>query len=213
MMQLETVTPRWRDEPVVIVAAPGPSLTPEVAEQCKGFPTIVVQDAYRRLPWAEALYACDLAWFLHHKGAQDFQGEIWSTTDTGNNDKRHVADNYGVRLVEGKHADGFSTDPAVIHYGHSSGFQAVNLAILFGAKRIVLVGFDMRKVGGSSHYFGEHAKPLRNPSSFGAFIRAFEAAAKAMPPGVTIENATPGSALRAFPIMPLQEALGMEMAA
>jgi hypothetical protein len=149
---------RWEGE-TVIVAAPGPSLTVEVAERCRGHRTIVVQDAWRLLPWAEALYGCDLTWWEHHNGVPDFAGEKWSTHDDGTNDKRDAEAKYGVKLIAGKAAESFSTDPAVLHYGSNSGFQAVNLAIVWGAARIVLVGFDMRVVGGKRHFFGDHPNP------------------------------------------------------
>jgi hypothetical protein len=32
----------------------------------------------------------------------------------------------------------------LIHYGGNSGFQAINLAVLMGARRIVLTGYDMK---------------------------------------------------------------------
>ena len=207
-MNLEILTTLWRGR-TVIVAAPGPSLTEDVAEQCRGVPAVAVQDAWRRLPWADVLYGCDGRWWRAHEGCKAFAGERWSTHDTGNNDKREIAKSYGVRLVAGKPGSGFSTDPAVIHYGRSSGFQGVNFAILSGAARVVMVGFDMR----GTHFFGDHPKPLRNPSNFATFIRAFETAAESLSVGVEIVNATPGSALKCFPIVPLDEAMGGHRAA
>ena len=143
----------WRGERV-IVAAPGPSLTQEVADRCKGIRTIVVQDAWRLMPWADVLYGCDAKWWDVHNGCPDFAGEKWSTHDDGTNSKLDVARKYGVSLVAGKAADGFSLNSTVIHYGSNSGHQAVNLAILMGAVRVVLVGFDMRKVDGKSPFLG-----------------------------------------------------------
>jgi hypothetical protein len=197
---------RWEGE-TVIVAAPGPSLTREVAEQCRGYRTIVVQDAWRLLPWADALYGCDTKWWEHHAGVPDFAGEKWSTTDDGTNDKREAAKAYGLQLIAGKTGEGFSTDPRVLHYGSNSGFQAVNLAIVWGAARIILVGFDMRVVGGKRHFFGDHPKPLNNRADFVSFRRPFERAAKSLPPGVEILNATAGSALTCFPMVSFEDAL------
>jgi hypothetical protein len=208
-MNLETLSPRWRAEPLVIVAATGPSLTPEIAEQCRGHRTIAVSDAYRLMPWADVLYSCDLKWWRLHDGCKAFQGERWSTHDSGNNDKREAVRLYGVRVVEGQPGDKFSTNPALIHYGNNSGFQAVNFAILSGARRIVMVGFDMK----GRHFFGDHPKPLRNPSSYNSFMKAFATAATAMPAGVQIINATRGSALTCFPMMPLGAALDARAAA
>lgn len=191
-----------------MVAASGPSLTESVARKVaeSGRPVIAVNDAWRRVPGAAMLYACDAAWWRHHRGAPGFAGEKWSSqgvSGSTHNDKRTEAAAFGLTLVEGRPGAGFSLDQGAIHYGDNSGFQAVNLAILLGARRIVLVGFDMH----GSHFFGRHPAPLRNSSSFAGFIEHFRRAAKALPPGLEILNATPGSALDAFPKVSLDDAL------
>jgi len=204
---LETITPRWSD--LCIVAATGPSLTEDVAEACRGHPIVAVNDAWRRLPFADVLYACDAEWWAVHGGCPDFRGERWSSHDTRNNDKLEAARKYGLRIVKGRYGDTFSTDPSVIHYGGNSGFQGVNLAILFGARRIVLVGFDMRTppTGQPRHFFGDHPAGLKNGVRYEHFIPAFKHAATQLPEGIEIVNATPGSALTCFPMAPLEEAL------
>ncbi len=201
---LETISARWSE---CIVAATGPSLTPEVAEQCKGHHVIAVNDAYRLMPWAEVLYSCDRAWWRVHQGCPGFTGEKWSSHSTGNNDKLDVAKDYGLRLVRGNDAEGFSFDPSVIHYGSNSGFQAINLAIHFGAKVIKLVGFDMRHVDGKRHFFGNHPAPLHNHMHYSQLIRHFKKAAKHLPADIKIINCTPGSALDCFPMGTLSEAV------
>lgn len=186
-----------------MVAASGPSLVPlDLA-----LPTIAVNDAYQ-LVRAEILYACDEKWWDTHEGARDFAGEKWSSytkpnpkTKRSPHDKTRCAEKYGLRLVEGKHGNGFSTDPEFIHYGGNSGFQAINLGMHFGARRILLVGFDMR----GSHFFGKHPKGLRNADP-ARFIPAFDKAARLLK-DVEIINCTPGSALKCFPRMELDAAL------
>lgn len=200
---LSRIEPRWPGR--CIVAAPGPSLTPEVAETCRGERVVAVSDAYRLLPEADVLYACAADWWLAREGCPGFAGEKWSSHGLDPaNDKIAVAERYGLSLVAGEHRPGFSTDPSCIHYGSNSGFQAVNLAILWGCTPIVLVGFDMRAVNGRDHFFGSHEPPLRTGDApFGLFIAAFEEAAKMLPPGLRILNATPGSALTCFEMVDL----------
>lgn len=205
-MPTRTIDRRWPGA-TVIVAAPGPSLTPEVAAECRGQRVVAVQDAYRLMPWADVLYGCDRRWWELHGGAPDFQGERWASHGTTSNNNVEIAAKYDIRLVAGESGNTFSRDPAVIHYGSNSGFQAVNLALLFGAFRIVLVGFDMRIVDGKRHFFGDHPKPLTNTPHYGPFVSAFERAARKMPPHVEILNATPDSALTCFPKVTLDEAL------
>lgn len=191
------------------MAATGPSLTPEVAEACRGHRLIAINDAYKLIPFADVLYACDAAWWDVHQGANGFRGERWSSHGKpGHDDKRACADRWGLNIVGGAEREGFSADHRLIHYGSNSGFQGINLAILFGARRIILVGFNMQAPKGTPvHFFGDHPKGLYNNRDYDRFIPAFDEAAKSLPPGVEIINCTPGSALRCFPMADLKDAL------
>lgn len=159
------------------------------------------------LPWADALYGCEPRWWRFHGDCDGFRGVKWSTHDTVSsaNDKAALADEHGIRIVRGAPGRGYSLDPGLIHYGDNSGFQAINLAILLGAVKIVLVGYDMRHVNGKSHFFGDHPKEhLHQRDEYGSFLPLFEAAPA--PEGVEIINATPGSALTCYPMMGLEDA-------
>lgn len=222
MGELQRINPDWDK---CIVAAPGPSLTPAVARVCRikrltdYWKIIAVQDAYRLLPHADALYACDNHWWEHHGDCGGFGGEKWSTHEGGEGSSNNklatgLADRFGIRCVQGVSRDRFSTDPGVIAYGGNSGFQALNLALLKGCKRIVLVGFDMRHVEGRAHFFGDHPKGFGQCSDhqMQSFAKYFAMAAKDLPADVSIVNATLGSALTCFPMMPLDAALSSSYA-
>lgn len=200
------ISPRWTD--LCIVAATGPSLDEAVAERCRGHRVIAVNDAYRLMPWAEVLYACDTRWWDVHKGAPGFMGEKWSSHGSvTSNNKTPASKRHGLNLVRGKDGDGFSLDPGFIHYGRNSGFQAINLAILFGATRIVLVGFDMRLVEKKRHFFGDHKGGLTNHGDPRRWLPEFQKAARRLPPEIRIINCTPGSALACFETAELDDAL------
>lgn len=183
---------------------------------------IAVQDAYRIMPFATVLYGCDAKWWKLVHGATDFAGWKWAShrnvtgldferlmldirkegdrkhapAQRDNDEKRHIAALYGdINLVLGHELNIFSTDQTKIHYGSNSGFQGINLAILLGATRIGLVGFDMRKIQDKAHYFD---RPVLSTGNYEAFVGEFESAAKRMPPGVEIINCTPGSALNCW---------------
>jgi hypothetical protein len=206
---LQRISKRWSG--FCIVAAPGPSLTEEVAEACKGYHVVAVNDAWRRLPFAEVLYAGDSSWWEHYRGVPEFKGEKWSAHgDRGFNDKRMCWLKHGLKLVRGRAEAGFSSDTSTIHYGDNSGFQAINLAALMlgFAGRIALVGFDMRAVEGRRHFFGEHPPELRSTrTGYSHWPAKFAEAAKSLPDGLEIVNCTPGSALRCFPMRELSETL------
>jgi hypothetical protein len=224
MAELVSVDPRWvgRD---CIIAAPGPSLAAcvlkvRMARMAYSWKVIAVQDAYKLLPYADVLYGCDSRWWRLHKNCDGFNGEKWTChhKEWTNNKidpdpelKVPLPDLVGLKVVEGRRGDDFSLDPSYIYYGSNSGFQALNLAILFGSKRIVLVGYDMRCVDGKSHFFGDHkSKDFHQCSDqeYRNFARHYDIAARTLPKDIHIVNATPGSALTCFPIMPLEDALG-----
>ena len=159
------------------------------------------------MPWADVLYGCDERWWDSQNGAMAFAGEKFSThdKDSTSNDKTAAAEKYNLTLVKGGPGVGFSLDQGLIHYGDNSGFQALNLAILFASPYIVLVGYDMRHVGGKAHFFGDHGNGLFQRNEYQSFAKKFD---KAPPPdGVQIINATPGSALTCYPMMDLEEAI------
>lgn len=207
MLNLAIADRRW-DRKRVIVAAPGPSLTAETAAICNSEIVLAVNDSYKLFPKASVLYACDAAWWDFNKFVPGFAGERWTSHSISpKNDKRDFAKNKDIQIIEGKNNVGFSRDPKFIHYGNNSGFQAVNLAILFGAAEIVLIGFDMKKKENKTHFFGEHKAPLRATHSFSGWINHFENAAKLLS-DVRIVNATLDSALTCFQKCSLEAALG-----
>lgn len=105
----------------------------------------------------------------------------------------------GVLLVPsrpGKH--GLGRDR--IHTGGNSGFQAINLAFLFGARRIVLLGFDMSDEAGI-HWHGAHLNGLHNPNrdNFKRWRKALgELAVDLELEGVEVVNASRETALECF---------------
>ena len=202
----QKIKSEWSNSPC-IVAAPGPSLNDDIASQCydTGWNVLVVQDAYRLMPWADVLYGCDARWWNAHKGCMDFAGDKWSThsKESCSDNKIEVSEKYGLNLVKGEPGPGFSTNPSVIHYGDNSGHQGLNLAILLGSPYIVLVGFDMRHVSGKSHFFGDHPSDLFQRAEYESFVKKFKDA----PEGVTIINATPDSALKCYEMLSLEDAI------
>lgn len=154
----------------------------------------------------------------------DFDLDCWIACDpqwhdeyspvVGGFDKWHwdrgVCDEYHYKYIEGRWGDGLSTDKSYIHYGHSSGYQALNLAFHYGAKEVFLCGYDMRYEG-SRHYFeglsetdGEYPEKLRKYSSFDGLIKQYETIPK-VNPDLKIYNCTKDSALTCFPFIDVSD--------
>lgn len=94
--------------------------------------------------------------------------------------------------------------------GGNSGFQALNLVVRWGARRVILVGFDMNP-DASEHWYGRNKWPLANNPNEMAFKRwrnAFgTAAAQCRQMGVEVVNCSPFTAMKHFPVMSLEDAL------
>lgn len=160
------------------------------------------------MPWADVMYGCDDRWWHHYEGVPEFAGEKWSSHgDAQQNDKREVAKKYGVNLVRGRMAEGFSYDPEMLHYGDNSGFQTLNLAILMGADYIVMVGYNLSRPNGKQHFFGDHPPGLFNQDNFEQWAKHFDKAAETLPEHIKIINSTWPSAINSFEWMPLEQAI------
>lgn len=185
----------------------GPSLTAEqVNAVCGRARVIAINDAWRLAPWADVLYACDGRWWRKHGGVPGFPG----LKVTLSNSAVEVAPWPEIKVLANTGPDGLELSPHGLRTGRNGGYQAINLAVHFGARRVLLLGYDM-KLGadGRSHWFGEHADWPARPNIFrDVFLPHFEGLAHALDAiGVAVVNCTPGSALDAFPKASLDQAL------
>lgn len=198
--------PDWSGQTAVLVAS-GPSAKDAPLDLARGKARfIAVNDSWKLAPWADALYACDAAWWRHNEGCPEFRGLkmcIDRAAARGNE--------WGVRILDCfKKSDLLYPDRgSPIGWGGNSGFGALNIAVQAGAKKICLVGVDMT-VSYGEHWHGRHPAGLHNPNPYNVFRwrRAFEGAVRVLEQaGVTVINCSPISALQKYPKMTLQEAL------
>jgi hypothetical protein len=166
------------------VLGTGPSMSQELAnlvrDKCR---VVAVSDAYKLAPWAEALVSNDRSWWRQHPEAMKFAGRKFA----------------GAKLSGTE----YLMATGIYRAGSNSGLQGLRVAEMLGATRILLLGFDMS----GTHFFGEHPAPLRNTTAkrFKAHIAQFKGWY-----GPKVINCTPGSALTAFPIMDIREALNLK---
>jgi hypothetical protein len=132
----------------------------------------------------------------------------------------------GIKVIRKRNSPwGISRDQGIVCSNKSAGGCAINLATLFGAKKIILFGYDMRKLTeeelaeierkavwnypsemSNHNWHSEHTdaqtekRSNRNP--YGTFLEPFDLIAKGLRrDGIECINATPGSALTHFPIV------------
>jgi hypothetical protein len=156
------------------------------------------------VPWADVLYACDASWWIHYFAeAAGVMGpaEMWTCA-------ARARDQFHLNYIFGSPMKGLSKRTDQIHTGYNSGYQAIGLAYLWGAKRIRLLGFDMMRSGGKTHWHGDHPKQLGNGGRFHDWCKQMAPlAADAKEAGVEIINCSRKTALTCFPRLSIQEAL------
>lgn len=193
-----TVPRRWPGETVVCLGT-GPSLTAEDVDFVRGKARVIaVSDAYRLAPWADALYACDVQWWKWHDGVKGFAGEKWSL-DWEHKWKARVRALFpDVQLLRHTGRTGLETDPSGIREGRNSGYQAINVAVHYGASRIVLLGYDMKLGATGAHFFGEHPTKHRGP--YAQFVPLFKTLVEPLKAlNVEIVNCSRVTRLECFP--------------
>lgn len=194
----------WGDRIAVLVGT-GPSLSRYPAGVIRslaaayGARVIAVKEAVWELPEADACVCVDGKWALRRDletipaGTRLYMGEHepWQGPIPRN-----------AVFLRQQTTGWLSSDPARIVFGATSGFAALNVATLYGARRIILLGYDYGH-GEEQH----HARPEMNPwySRGNARLwtywrQVFVEAGPALEGlGCTVLNVSPLSALTAFP--------------
>jgi hypothetical protein len=195
--------PRLFPEATFVCLGGGPSLTPEDVNACRGRAMVIaVSDTYRLAPFAAALYSCDAKWWDHHHGVPSFAGLRYAL-------EHRAACWPGVEILKNTGREGLETDPTGLRTGQNSGYQAINLAVHLGARRIILLGYDMQASDdGRTHWFGRHPRALERYSPYPQFIEAFGTLVAPLAAlGIHVLNASRASALTMFPRVALETAL------
>ena len=141
---------------------------------------------------------------------RDFEGECWTQNEWIENGHKSKTDpaSWGIKSLVSIDQPGLSKKQGVLHRGGNSGYQALNLAYLLGAERIILLGFDMMIDRDRRHWFGDHPGILNRASSYHNFARNFETI-KPADYGLEIWNCSRRTALRCFPQYDLDECLAL----
>lgn len=197
----------WRAEPIfaghtIACVAGGPSLSLSqireigIARAKDAIRVIAINDAVYPCFYADVLYACDKTWWQAHDGVPGFDGRRVTL-------KHGAVDGYdGADWLVSTGPEGLELDASGLRTAGNSGYQAINLAVHLGAKRILLVGYDMRG-DNASHWFGQHPPECRK-TMVGGFDRMAKHFITMVSPlkelGVEVINCTPRSAITAFPM-------------
>lgn len=199
----------WSGFAAAIIAS-GPSAKKANISALRDYmPVVAIKENVELAPWADVVYGCDAAWWKKRQGLPEFKG--LKVSWRGDNAQR-PAPYPDIKLVDiPRTSDDLIFDPCgKLGAGGNSGFQAVNLAIQFGAKYLLLIGFDMHDRSGA-HWYGRNNWPQgNNPTedNFRRWRRAFEMAApKLRDHGIQVFNSSDISALKCFEKRSVESAL------
>jgi len=125
--------------------------------------------------WADAMFAMDKDWWTIHgdEVVKTFIGAKFSNNP----------------VKEAKHLAQFE------HFGNS-GAACISLAIMGGASRIILLGYDCQITNGLKHWHGDHKAGLGNAGMIHKWHKKFAEIAERWPNLVV--NATRQTALTCF---------------
>ena len=196
-----------------VIIGTGPSLTQEQINKVSHLRRFGANRAYQYD--CHVIAGCNTA-FWHHYWPQvkDLRCDKWTT-------RPELKDTYpGLRYIEERWIDGLSTDKSYIAAHHGTGPQVVNLALHYGCKVMILIGWDMqfkgkvdnRRYEQPRHFFGEDPLtsnhwPKTGPNGeLTGLIKEMETI-KPEDYGIEIINCTPDSAMTCFPMMDLDKAL------
>ena len=193
---------------LVVCLGSGPSITPDdlatvfVEKEKENVGAVIaINSMYAFAPWATALYAADCRWWTWHKGATVFPGLKYSLDPRTKQKWPHVT------TLKNTGMTGLEMDPTGLRTGMNSGYQAINLAVHFGAKKIVLLGYDMSvSPDGKHHCHPDH--PVTRRSPYSSFLDHFKTIVQPLKAnGVSVLNATRRTELHVFPKVSLEDAL------
>ncbi len=178
---------------------------------------IAINDSWRLCPWAEVLYFSDREWWDEQSRLNrhsvtksiNFMGMVYSGFWVAGNTEFDIHPYVHSLRLAGQR--GLSSDRRTLRHGSNSGYQAINLAYLYGASRIILLGYDMHVDPTRSHWHDEtrprNFQQLCDLSFLPHFQTLVEPLAAA---GVEVINSTPGSALKCWPYLPVEEAIKLK---
>jgi len=177
-----------------IIIASGPSLALEHYSDLKiardsGLPVIVVNSTIEVAPWADAIYAADIAWWRYNQTKVIKSVERWTGSESA------------ATLYKCKY------HPIKVKPGHNSGANAIELiANVFKSPRILLLGFDVSVELGVHHHQDHKNSHNPSPERCAKWHPQFRSV-KELIGSTEIINCSRFSALSIFPRMQIEEAI------
>lgn len=202
----------WQGETAFILAG-GISLAGQDTQRLEGRRTIAINSSDIAHPWADFLYSADCRWLFEHKRRVEkpWRGRLVTTSEAVDWDGMLHLRKVEPPVKGHNGGIGLSRDPRAVAVRRTSLQGAINLAVLLGAARLVLLGADggPDKKGRTHHHPG-HRWARKEGCWKEQRWDLSTTVAPLRDAGVEVLNASPGSHLDWWPIVPLTEILALE---
>lgn len=202
-MNYSIIEPVFKGETVYLIGG-GPSLKDFDWNRLLGKKTIAINKAFYHHQSSQVMYWTDSRFYTWYKDDIDkFKGLKYTLR------KGYYSDD--IKLLKRGVKYGIELSRDTLAHGNNSGYAAINLAYHLGAKKIILLGYDMGNVSGKSHFHeGYPTRAAADEVYQKQFIPGFGAIYEALKTrGIQVYNACPTSNLRVFPIITLDKALSL----
>lgn len=184
----------WKGKDAFVIGG-GPSLRDFNWDLLRPVLTVGCNDAYLLGP--SICTVCvfgDLKWYrTHMRALEKFENTVFT-----NQPSLHEGSPQWLMTLP-RHRLGLHR--SALSWGGNTGCSAINLALILGASRVFLLGFDLRVKESKTNWHDQNiSKP--NATSYVRFREGFKAIADDLPkvyPGRQVINLTPDSALEVFP--------------
>jgi hypothetical protein len=195
------MVPRLFPGSTVVCGGSGPSaLASDVLFARESGATILAVNSAFELcaPYPDVLFAADAKWWGWHPEAVALPSLKFGF---------HPTNTPGVKTLDWSLGTGIDPDPARLRGGGHSGYAAINLAVHLGARRIVLLGYDLLPgEQGQHHFHADH--PDRSHLHYAARSAIYATLQEPLAAlKVTLVNASRRTAIEDVLRLPLKQAL------
>lgn len=189
----------------VFVIGGGPSLKSVLPDPSviSSEDVIAVNNAYKLFPNAITCHFADKTWWGWHSDVirSIYQGPLITSRHL-NNDKWAKTTSLVHCFTKPRFGKDGITEEITALSGSNSGHQAINLAIKYGYKTIVLIGFDMDSSSPATHWHDEHRRPTNVDNYKNTMLPGMEQISKYIKEkrtDIKIVNLNPKSMITCFP--------------
>jgi len=213
------IEPQWEKNGLVFLIGGGTSLENFDWSPIQSHHVIGCNDAYTLGDWVDVCIFGDKDWYYKHSAEKQFQdfpgmkvGCLTWNEDVLSYLRNGTMTRDKITLVE-RRPEGWCRKNRIA-FNRSTGAAAINLAVQLGAKKIVLLGYDM-KLGGTKNHPQANWHPnsldTPNPEDYVGYAEKFQWVKWSIDHeykgDVEVWNAGPDSDLECFPRVELENVL------